>query len=364
MLNLNDIVSRIKRGLGYIETDTYEENIIKQELYDELKTVHRIVEDKRATIEIPVNKGDVKLEEWTITGGSVSDADPRYQYKVVKETTLGYIDSKIETVFVTTIGDIELGDLPQLEHGDLSVKILRTKDSGNVFYVLATITNNSEVYLDETTDEDLTELFTGYIIVEDHHQLSFPSDYYSLHEIVFLSIEKRIFFRLETTEEEFLRWSPNNYVEGQNIRSIMAGQFPMGNPLSEENFYLDGRVGYTLKNMIPVVLWFKPKFEGYIRYIYTQVPVVKITDWTASPDIVQAFTDVLVEGGILKGLKRKLNKGGLSQAEVEGLALAIRIATSSYKDVLKNYTGYAKKSVNTRRILPHDHLNDLSMNIQ
>lgn len=377
-LNYKDILNRVANRVGIVQPDNYQKLSIQQHIYDELIWIHARTEDKReVTAKLAIFDGLPPTQEPVVTvtddpGLGLGDGMDLGEY-IYKFAYRSALQGETETAFeisatITTAQQkVVITELPQLPHGVDSLIIYRTKSDGALFFLLFEKTDNLTYQVDTKKDTDLTVVYSTPTRYATESYLSFPDDYFLLRKASFFNEESvRLASKELPTEEEFIGYDPAPIQENSDsFRDVVNGTSPFTTPITEENIRYDGIVAYTIQDTMPPTFNFKPRFNGYLEWLYLAIPDVTFSNMSANPEMFYAFIDLLVTGATIRMTKVMMRNPDLkmTEAQINALVVTLRMDTDEYKNKMKNYAGYIKKTTDVHAVRGFNFLNDLSMDI-
>ncbi len=194
--------------------------------------------------------------------------------------------------------------------------------------------------------------------------IQMPSDFFIPLEVKFTEGAETRYISKEMTPEEYFNWNPN-------ISSLTSGQTLSFDAedvktyyRTDENLDYDGMMGFYFEYLGDQVrLYFKPKFDGLVEVYYTYIPTIQTKD--KDLEINELFSDILVDGACIRGLRRKLLEIGDKMSEA--MLIAIRTASKDYKASydrnMAEFIRWTMKEADTPQIRPFDMFSDTRMEL-
>jgi len=201
---------------------------------------------------------------------------------------------------------------------------------------------------------------TEFTITTDDSSQVMSDDFLAVREVIFLNSDGNRYFSKEIEYETYLKWRPNI------INNTPFGVFDTASTPeliydSQENFDLDGYVGYTwLDTATQVTLLWKPAIAGTIQVYHSYIPESLLSSLSSSPNFNTAFHDVVIDGVTEKQLIRKFSRAR-TEIEIVSLRSQIKYYSDNYKESLAEFLKFVNKEAETHRVEPFDFLNDHSM---
>jgi hypothetical protein len=375
-LNYKDILTRVSNRVGIENPTNYQRQSILLHIYDELIKIHAVTEDKRIiTVKQPIFDGTPIETAPTVIStalpleGSSGLSVGVYEYRFAYYNSLLGESSPIDSAQVEFFGvedeRIYVSGIPTKPFGVDSIKVYRSKVDLDGFYLHSTIDNDATAFYDNTPDASLGSAYITRTKYADEASISFPEDYFVLRQVTFYNEEGVVVLSQEApTEEEFNRYKPSPIQENSDsFRTVVDGTVPFTSKITEENIRYDGAVLYTILDTVPPTFDYKVRFNGYLEWMYIAIPDITFADMTQNPELAYAFYDLLVSGATIRANKVRLVKGGLNEAEIAGITLVMRLDVADYKELLKKYAGYIKRTVDTHAVRGFRFLDDITMDI-
>jgi len=375
-LNYKDILTRVANRTGLIQPTNYERQSILLHIYDELIKIHATTEDKRiitarqAIYEgTPIEVAPTVVSTAVALSGIPGMTAGIYKYRFAYYNSLQGESSPIDSLQVEFFGvedeRIRITEIPTKPFGVESIKVYRSKVDLEGFYLHSTISNDSTSFYDNTPDASLGAAYVTRAKYADEAPLLFPEDYFVLQQTTFYNEEGVVILSKEApTQEEFNRYKPSPIQENSDsFRTVVDGTVPFTSKITEENIRYDGAVLYSILDTVPPTFDYKVRFAGYIEWMYIAIPDITFADMTQNPEMAYAFYDLLVTGATIRVNKVRLTSDKLDESQVNAITLVTRLDVSDYGKLLKNYSGYIKRTTDVHAVRGFDFLNDISMDI-
>ena len=203
---------------------------------------------------------------------------------------------------------------------------------------------------------------TTITITTASQEVAVPSDFFVPLEVLFYDSDGLHFPCKELEYEEYLRWNPDTQQITTSFNELVTSATPISQAYTQENFDLDGLIGYTFSNALAQKLLWKPAVNGTIKLFYSALPSA-ITALTGEAQLNVAFHELIVLGVTIKQLVRRL-KDTSDQMKLIGLQTEIKYYQTEWNETLSNFNGFVNRNTSTPVITPFDFLNDSSMLLQ
>lgn len=191
-------------------------------------------------------------------------------------------------------------------------------------------------------------------------EITVETDFFIPLEVVFKDSDGLTFASKELTLEEFLRWNPDVEVETESFNELITSATPQSLSYTQENYDLDGLVGFVFADESSIKLKWKPAIAGTVTVLYATFPTSLVTVLTDSPSIHKAYHDLLVSEVTLKHLVRRLS-GANNEIQLAGINSQISFFRKERDETLSNFNGFVNRTVSTPLMEPFDFLNSPDM---
>ncbi len=206
--------------------------------------------------------------------------------------------------------------------------------------------------------EEYANLYISEITITDYnHYIDLPTDFFVPLETRFRNTSNAEMMIMEVSSETFMNWmNPPVTSDTQDVYDFTTT--PITVTATIENETLDGRIAYffeSLETGYMRIMW-KDVFDGIIELNYSYIPVPTFAEADAVP-VYEVFIECLLHGVIVRGLKRKLQLGKLTEIELQSTRDALRLNMSEYQKKLASYRGRNKRESETTFVIPNLFMN-------
>lgn len=374
-LNWKDITTRVANRCGIEQMTPYQKSSILGHIKDTLIKIHVVSEDntKRSTRYaifdgLPISTAPT-VESTAAPLEAPSGLNPGiYRYAFAYYNSIQGESELVQSAQVEFFGvadeQIHITGIPVRPHGVDSIKVYRSKvDETTTFYLHSTLSNDATSFYDRTADTSLGAVYTTPTKYANESNITFPDDYLALRQVIFEDVDGNQLLAIEAySEEQFQKYSPSDVASEGTIREVMAGSLPYDTDIREERIPNSSAIFYTVQDTLPITFNYKNRQAGYLTWLYVAIPDADFAIMTASPDIMYAYYDTIIEGASFRYLQTKLLTV-TNEAQLQAMTVLIRVAKSEYEASLKKYTGLVKRTAEVQILQIPSFLNDPTMDI-